>query len=114
VPPTTEPPITPPDTDAILARLQSLREKKEASTRHASPHAAEQNAAQAQFTPRFQVGEHIFCLPYGEGTVISSRMENNHELLHVDFIDHGRLDINPSVSMVRRIDAPTRRSDEES
>lgn len=113
-PPATEPHITPPDTEAILARLQSLREKKEAATRRASPPPAPHSAAQAQFTPRFQAGEHIFCLPYGEGTVISSRMENNHELLHVDFIDHGKLDINPSVSMVRRIDAPARGSAEES
>jgi hypothetical protein len=56
--------------------------------------------------PHFQVGDDVFCRPYGKGVVRTSRIENGHELLEIEFPEYGRLEINPSVSLVRRMETP--------
>lgn len=87
----------------MLARLRRMREQREATTNaDAAPSAPPQN--HRPVTPRFASGDEIFCLPYGYGTVIGSRIEEDRELLNVEFPDYGELAIDPTVSMVRRIE----------
>lgn len=102
--PEAEPPSSAPDVQAILAHLQHMRGKGSAAPSNQALPAPSQHALPSSSAPRFQAGDHIFCLPYGEGIVRASRIEGNQELLSVEFSDHGWLVINPSISMVRRID----------
>jgi hypothetical protein len=54
---------------------------------------------------RFTVGDRIFCLPYGDGLVRASRVDQGRELLTVAFPDYGELEIDPAVNLVRIIEA---------
>jgi ATP-dependent helicase YprA (DUF1998 family) len=110
VPPPSTPEGAPPggpahriDPNAILEKLRQQRQQHEAD---APPASKPSSAAQTNARPRFQVGERVFCLPYGEGVVRGSRFEDGSELLTIEFAEHGPLDIKPSVSMVRRLDPP--------
>jgi hypothetical protein len=99
--------VTPPDPAAILARLQSLRAQRETSAPPGSAAAAAPAQRHAPARPRFRVGERVLCLPYGEGVVAASYLnEHQQEILSIEFAEHGRLDVNPSVSMVRRLEPP--------
>jgi len=53
---------------------------------------------------RFAAGDRVFCLPYGDGSVRESRIEDGRELLTVAFPEHGELTIDPLVSLVRKIE----------
>ena len=53
---------------------------------------------------RFAVGDGIFCLPYGDGVVRASRIEDGQELLTVTFPAYGDLTIDPAKSLVRKLD----------
>jgi outer membrane biosynthesis protein TonB len=98
--PAPEAEYTPPDADAILARLQRLRAHSEA----AAPSPKKRpTTSSSRATPRFRAGDRVICRPYGEGVVYDSRIEQEHELLRVEFPEHGRLEIDPAVSLVRRI-----------
>jgi hypothetical protein len=102
-PPPQEPEHAPPDADAILARLQRLRAHSEAA---APPPKKRPAATNSRATPRFRAGDRVICRPYGEGVVYDSRIEHEHELLRVEFPEHGRLEIDPAVSLVRHIEEP--------
>lgn len=91
-----------PDAAALIARLRRQRAQRE---QQGSP-AAEPSPAFADIQARFASGERIFCLPYGDGEIIASRIENGREMLLVRFPDHGELTIDPSVSLVRKLDTP--------
>jgi outer membrane biosynthesis protein TonB len=109
-PPQQEPEHTPPDADAILARLQRLRAHSEAA---APPPKKRPAAPNSRATPRFRAGDRVICRPYGEGVVYDSRIEHEHELLRVEFPEHGRLEIDPAVSLVRRIEEPPKPDNDE-
>jgi hypothetical protein len=99
----------PPDPAALIARLRRQREQREAAQPHQPSGAAQRTdraaaAADAATTPRFAVGERIFCLPYGDGVVRASRIEGGRELLTVAFPEHGALLIDPAVSLVRKLE----------
>jgi ATP-dependent helicase YprA (DUF1998 family) len=114
--PDIDPPVTPPDPAAILARLQQIREQSESRKPASSDEAVppRRTSDRPQAGPRFQAGEQVFCLPYGYGTVQASRMDGDQELLTVEFPDYGTIEINPSVSLVRRIDGDSEtRADED-
>ena len=53
---------------------------------------------------RFSAGDRVFCLPYGDGEVRASRIEDGRELLQVAFPDLGELTIDPAVSLVRKLE----------
>ncbi|NWG21087.1 MAG: helicase [Chloroflexi bacterium] len=91
-----------PDAAALIARLRRQRAQRDQQTR-ATP-AAPSGAPDVE--PRFASGERIFCLPYGDGEIIASRIEGGREILTVRFPDHGDLTIDPAVSLVRKLDAP--------
>lgn len=107
------PTITPPDADAILARLQSLRAKNEAPTKPAAkPERSTSTNPAVPPTPRFQIGDHVICRPYGEGVVRATRFDKGQELVTITFPDHGDLEINPSINMVRHLDVPDAEADD--
>lgn len=94
-----------PDADAILGKLQRLREKQRENSPKQQPKKRQPLSSQSESVPlHFRAGDRIFCLPYGEGVVSTSRYEDGQEVLSVVFPDHGRIDIHPSVSVVRRMD----------
>ncbi len=113
-------PELPPDASAILERLQRQRQQEAAnqtSRQDANPsvppHPKGQKGPQQPpgretfpVQPHFQVGDDVFCRPYGKGVVRTSRIEHGHELLEIEFPEYGRLEINPSVSLVRRMETP--------
>lgn len=85
----------------MVARLRHLREQRE--QRPAAPRSSAQPAGAA--TPRFMPGDTIFCMPWGNGQVRSSQIADDRELIRVFFAEHGELEIDPSVSVVRLIRA---------
>jgi hypothetical protein len=99
----------PPDAAALIERLRRQRQQREAQLGLAGQRG-ERKITPAPAPPaerRFAAGDRIFCLPYGDGVVQASRIEDGRELLTVAFPDHGALTIDPLVSLVRKIeDAP--------
>lgn len=95
----------PPDPAALIARLKRQREQREASlSRSAPPTPAAPQPANRPTTARFNAGDRIFCLPYGDGLVRASRIDNGRELLTVSFPEHGELEIDPAINLVRVIE----------
>lgn len=91
----------PPDASAMIERLRRQREQREPPRQ-----PVRQAPPAAPIEPRFAAGDRIFCLPYGDGVVIESRIEGDRELLAVEFPVHGTLTIDPAISLVRKIEAP--------
>jgi hypothetical protein len=87
---------------ALIERLRRQREQRERSKNREMP---VQPAPETDIEPRFATGERIFCLPYGDGEVLESRIEAGREVLVVRFPDYGELTIDPALSLVRKIDA---------
>jgi hypothetical protein len=96
----------PPDPAALIARLKRQREQREASlsrTTRTTPPAPQRG--NSPLVARFTSGDRIFCLPYGDGLVRASRVDQGRELLTVTFPDYGELEIDPAVNLVRIIEA---------
>lgn len=68
------------------------------------PKSATPRRARPQVSPRFQVDDRVFCLPYGEGIVRACNQDGDQQVLAIDFADYGRKHIDPAVNEVRRID----------
>jgi hypothetical protein len=99
----------PPDPAALIARLRRQRQQREAAQAASSRSRERRNEhkrgdAGAAVERRFADGERIFCLPYGDGVVQDSRVEDGRELLTVAFPEHGELTIDPAVSLVRKLE----------
>jgi hypothetical protein len=96
----------PADANALIERLRRQRHQREAaqsaSERASQPqqHAGNDSAIEQ----RFAAGDAIFCLPYGDGIVRASRIEDGQELLTVTFPAYGDLTIDPAKSLVRKLD----------
>jgi hypothetical protein len=91
-----------PDPDALIARLRQRRQQEEARLRSLQPQQRAKSNDDTHVEPRFAAGDHIFCLPYGDGVVRSSQIENGRELLVVTFPTYGELTIDPAISLVRK------------
>ncbi len=99
-PPSSTPSPEPlPDPEAILARLRQRR----AHTLASSPDRLTRPPQVATGESRFQPGDRIICLPYGAGRVRASMMSEGREILLVEFDEHGELQIDPSINVVRRL-----------
>ena len=97
-----------PDTAAMVTRLQQMRRQRERQEqRKATGHRPAVST-----TPRFQPGNHIFCMPYGYGEVVASRIEQDHECLDVLFADYGQLTVDVSLNAVRLAERLTTSDDE--
>ncbi len=91
-----------PDAAALLARLRRMRQQQEAQTPPARP-TPPQRRADGPNEHRFAPGDRVFCLPYGDGAVEDAWFElDGRELLTVSFAQHGSLQIDPAVSLVRK------------
>ncbi|MGQ9828560.1 MAG: helicase [Roseiflexus sp.] len=90
------------DAAALIERLRRQREQRERSKNR---EMRTQPAPESDIEPRFTTGERIFCLPYGDGEVLESRIEAGREVLIVRFPDYGELTIDPALSLVRKLDA---------
>ena len=99
------------DAGAMVARLRRLREQREHQAPR--PRRVAHSAANGSAEPRFRPGDQIICTPYGSGQVRASRVEDGHELLIVDFAEHGELTIDAAVSAARLDDAPGPPSDDD-
>jgi hypothetical protein len=99
----------PPDANALIQRLRRQRQQREAEERSMSAEAGQRPTSRpsddAAVEQRFVAGEKVFCLPYGDGEVRESRVEDGRELLTVNFPAHGDLAIDPAVSLVRKLEA---------
>lgn len=106
--PTSEANTLPPDASAILAKLQHLQKQQRnnpASGTNSTPSPqTQQTGATFPVAPQFQAGDRVYCRPYGQGIVRASRVEQGQEIIRIEFPDYGELDINPSVSAVRRVE----------
>lgn len=92
-----------PDAAALIERLRRQREQRE-RTKERSVRATPTRETEVQL--RFAAGDRIFCLPYGDGEVLDSRIEDGREVLTVRFPDYGELTIDPALSLVRKLDPP--------
>ncbi len=103
----------PADADALVARLRRLREQREREGAQNQPIPQQKsNAARRPLAARFQANDQVFCLPYGNGTVVESRIEDEREILIVHFPEHGELEIDPAINLVRLIGESHGRVDE--
>ena len=93
------------DATALIERLRRQREQRE-RTKGKGRVVRDSPAGVADVQPRFAAGERIFCLPYGDGDVIDSRIEDGREVLTVRFPDFGELTIDPALSLVRKLESP--------
>jgi hypothetical protein len=96
----------PPDANALIERLRRQRQQREAeqSARERPNRPRPRDEDDSAVEQRFAAGEKIFCLPYGDGVVRESRVEDGQELLTVSFASYGDLTIDPSKSLVRKLD----------
>ena len=89
----------------MIERLRRQRQEREAQ-RAAPPAAPSRERAPSLRVPvpelRFAAGDRVYCLPYGEGLVRASRLDDGREMLEIDFPSYGELTIDPSVSFVRK------------
>ena len=85
-----------------MANIRKQIQQQRPTPRNATPATA---PVQSRFgdVPRFVAGQRIFCLPYGDGDVITSEFVDGHEFIRAEFPTYGELRIDPSVSLVRII-----------
>lgn len=94
-----------PDATAMVERLRRMREQRERNVSPPAPTRQRSAGPIATAEPRFAPGDTVFCMPWGNGEVKSSRVEDDRELLVVRFADHGDLLIDTAVSAVRLVSA---------
>jgi DEAD/DEAH box helicase domain-containing protein len=104
------PPATPPRLERALRDLQErtrrrgLLPRRDPSATDASCAGATDIAA-TPARPRFAPGDAVELAPYGRGTVESSRMENNREVVRVRWARRGRIsDVDASRGGLRKIE----------
>ncbi|MEN9937826.1 MAG: hypothetical protein RLZZ387_4405 [Chloroflexota bacterium] len=93
-----------PDAAALIERLRRQRQQREPQQANGGASTSSRAPRQAAVERRFAAGDRIFCLPYGDGVVRESRLEEGREVLTVQFPDHGELEVDPAVSLVRKLD----------
>jgi DEAD/DEAH box helicase domain-containing protein len=93
-----------PDASALIERLRRQREQREGGRGRVARQPAPRERSSAAVEQRFAAGDRIFCLPYGDGVVQESRVDDGRELLLVEFPDHGALEVDPAVSLVRKLE----------
>jgi hypothetical protein len=105
---------SPPDANALIERLRRQRHQREAEqsanerARRPQQHAGNDSVVEQ----RFAAGDGIFCLPYGDGVVRASWIEDGQELLTVAFPAYGDLTIDPAKSLVRKLDDAAQEEDD--
>jgi DEAD/DEAH box helicase domain-containing protein len=101
-----------PDAAAMVERLRRMRQQRERRDGPPAPQRPGRAHKDDPATSRFAPGDTVFCMPWGNGQVRSSRVEDSRELLVVHFADHGELTIDTAVSAVRLVKASTSEADD--
>jgi len=104
-----EPPPEPPrepagDVGSMIARMRRLREEREREQRRSTAQPTPGSVPTDAVQPRFRSGQHVRCVPYGEGIVQSAVITDGRERLTIDFPDHGAIQVDPAVNAVRLVD----------
>lgn len=95
----------------MIARMRRLREQREAeqarSTRDDGPSRANRDMRSVERSEplelRFHIGERVQCLPYGIGTVQTSRIVDGRESVVIKFPEYGEIEVDPAISLVRSV-----------
>ena len=92
------------DPNALLEKARRLREQREAQLRREQPPVRRVVNSEPEIVEsRYKPQDRIFCVPYGEGVVLKSRVRDGRELLLVQFPELGDLRVDPAVNAVRLI-----------
>jgi hypothetical protein len=96
----------------MIERMRRLREQREAEQARQRPQAqtTREQVSEEAVELRFHIGERVQCLPYGIGTVRASKLVEGREMVMIDFPDYGEIEVDPGVSLVRKVNtkqAPT-------
>lgn len=89
--------------DELIQRLRRQREQRGSGAVRAGRGEKTVPKTQPEVNLRYNSGDQVFCLPYGDGIVRESYIEDGRELLSIAFPDYGELTIDPAVSLVRKI-----------
>ncbi len=95
---------------ARMRKLREAREREQAAAAPSSPRRAETNVplpSESIVPLRFHAGQHVRCVPYGEGVVQSSEAVEGREQVKVLFPDIGTLTVDPDINFVRVIEPPS-------
>jgi hypothetical protein len=89
----------------MIARMRRLREQREAEQARQRPQvpASPLQTPEEAVELRFHIGEQVQCLPYGVGTVRASKLVEGREMVMIDFPDYGEIEVDPGVSLVRKV-----------
>jgi hypothetical protein len=102
----------PPDANALIERLRRQRHQREAEQSASERASQPQHTDDSAVEQRFAAGDPVFCLPYGDGVVHDSRIEDGREMLTISFPAYGDLTIDPAKSLVRKLDNTTPEEDD--
>lgn len=89
----------------MIARMRQLRQQRTQKPDAAPP--AHTTRAPLDGEARFKAGDSVVCMPYGNGVVQASWIEDGQEMLEVAFPDYGELTIDPAVNVVRMVETPS-------
>jgi hypothetical protein len=95
----------------LIERLRRQREQRERASTPRRESGRSSRSVDA-VERRFAAGDSVFCPPYGYGTVRSSQIQGGGEVLMVAFEDFGELTIDPSRSLVRKVEQQAESEDD--
>ncbi len=113
-PPVRQPQETekPVNVGSMIARMRQLRAERERQHTSSTP-PLPTSTPDEDVVLRFRAGQHVRCVPYGEGVVQSSTAVDGREQVQVSFPDIGTLIVDPDINFVRVIERPTQERDED-
>ncbi len=94
------------DVGAMIARMRRLREERERDRINPRPPTESRGPDDDPPVLRFQPGQRVTCVPYGEGVVRDAWIVNGREQLSIEFPGAGAIDVDPAVNAVRGVSGP--------
>ncbi len=103
-----------PNVNRIMANIRKrIQQQLPASRAQTSGGTRTGTSRSDSDTRRFQPGQRVFCLPYGDGDVIDSELVDGREYIRVEFPTYGELRIDATVNLVRLSDDKSTVHDDE-
>lgn len=91
-----------PNVNRIMANIRKRIQQQLPASRAQTSGATRTGTSRSDSdTRRFQPGQRVFCLPYGDGDVIDSELVDGREYIRVEFPTYGELRIDATVNLVR-------------
>jgi hypothetical protein len=95
----------PVNVGSMIARMRRLREERERQqAANITPGTTPRSVEDVPL--RFRAGQHVRCVPYGEGVVQSSQVVEGREQVLVTFPELGALEVDADRNLVRLIEPP--------